>query len=603
MGTATGVAHRKLAKPALLRHLAIYLALASAQFGWAAGNGRPADTFAAIRFEPAAGDAAANRQRLAELVTEAAGGGARFVVLPELCVTGPAGATIADAEAIPGPSIEHFAGLARRLHVWLAFSLLERDPSEPRKYITAVLLDSSGRIVRRQRKVMVRINGGDVDVARGSFREILDAVDASGLRIGILSGDEIQAGIPRLANRGVETILISAEWSAEDQVSWFDLVRQLSREYDVNLVIANRSGASGDSAELTGIYSRRPEAILEKPEVRDGIHLASIARRMPSWTVPSALGLPHSVPLPTGESASAEIAELGRRLFFEKKLSSTGEVACATCHQAEKAFTNGESKGRGVYGRHTKRNPPTLLNVAFRPLLQWDGYASTLENFAKYPVSGESEMNFHYLDKVSAYLQSEPSYREAFHTAMGVDEIEFGHVAHALATYQRTLVSGDSPFDRYYYGGDKRVLSAPAERGLGLFTGKAACAQCHQIGEEYAFFADFRFHVSGVGWRAGLKRFDDIGLGSISTDDQTGLFQTPSLRNVAETAPYMHDGSIRTLEDVVDYYNRGGSRSPRQDPLIRPLGLTTQDRKDLVEFLRALTGSRKYGADGRPLEN
>ena len=570
--------------------LAISIFLAFASVSRSAGSRPPVDTFAAIQFTPKPGAVPANRERLSELVKEAAGLGARFVVLPELCVSGPAG-----AEAIPGATTEHFAGLARQLHVWLAFSILERDASEGQNYITAVLLDSSGRMLRRQRKIMVRLNGGDGDAARGSFREILDTVDAGGFRIGILSGDEIQVGIPRLANRGVETILIAAEWSAEDPVKWGEIAQQLGHEYDVNLIIANRS------AGFAGIYPRRPDALLQKPELRDGIYFASIGRRTPAWSVPSALGLPRSVPVPAWDSASAEIAELGRRLFFEKGLSATGEVACASCHRPEKGFTNGEPKGTGVYGRQTKRNPPTLLNVAFRPLLQWDGYASTLENFAKYPISGVSEMNFHYLDKVSAFLESEPSYRDAFRTAMGIDKIDFEDVAHALATYQRTLISAASPFDRYYYGADKTALDDPAKRGLALFTGKAGCAQCHQIGNEYAFFADFRYHVTGVGWNAALGRFDDIGLGSISTDDQTGLFQTPFLRNVAETAPYMHDGSIRTLPEVVDYYNRGGSRAPRQDPLIKPLGLSAQEREDLVEFLRSLTGSQKFDKWGRPV--
>jgi cytochrome c peroxidase len=585
--------------PALL---SVYVALAFPHFARASGNRQSVDAFAAIQFNPTPGAAAANRDRLAGFVEEAAGRGARFVVLPELCVTGPVRSVAADAEPIPGPSTDFFAGLARRRNISLGFSILERDPSDRRTYITAVLLNNSGRILRRQRKVMVRMNGVDGDVARGSFRQILDTVDVAGLRIGILSGDEIQAGVPRLANRGAETILISAEWSSEDPISWSDLARQLSHEYMVNLVIANRTVPKDDSPGLQ-FYPRRAEAVVKIEPVRSGVYLASISRRTSNWTIPSALGLPVSVPLPAAETSSAAIAELGRRLFFEKKLSSTGDVACATCHEPEKSFANGQKKGIGVYGRQTKRNPPSLLNVAFRPLLQWDGYASTLENFAKYPVSGESEMNFHYLDKVSAYLQSEPAYREAFRETMGVDEIEFDHVAHALATYQRTLVSADSDFDRYYYGGDKRALSAASERGLRLFTGKAECVQCHRIEDEYAFFADFRFHVTGVGWNAALGRFDDIGLGGISTGDQSGLFQTPSLRNVAETAPYMHDGSIPTLEDVVDYYNRGGSHSPRQDPQVKPLGLTAGERSDLVEFLRALTGSRKYGADGRPLEN
>jgi cytochrome c peroxidase len=295
------------------------------------------------------------------------------------------------------------------------------------------------------------------------------------------------------------------------------------------------------------------------------------------------------------------MVELGRTLFFDKNLSSTGTVSCGSCHQPERAFTNGEEKGTGVYGRKTKRNVPSLLNVAYRPLLQWDGYASTLENFAKYPVSGYTEMNFHYLDKVGHYLQSQPAYVAAFRSAMGVEEVQFDDVARALSAYERALVSGNSPFDRYHYGGDKTALNASARRGLELFTGKALCSNCHVIGERYALFMDSRYHVVGVGYLPEKKEFSDVGLGGISTGDLSGLFLTPSLRNVAETAPYMHDGSLPTLEEVVEFFNRGGIPNASLDPLVKPLFLNEQEKKDLVEFLRSLTGEQRYSAQGHRL--
>jgi cytochrome c peroxidase len=292
---------------------------------------------------------------------------------------------------------------------------------------------------------------------------------------------------------------------------------------------------------------------------------------------------------------------LGRELFFDKGLSSTGTVACATCHQPERAFTNGQAKGVGVHDRKTYRNVPTLLNVAFRPLLRWDGYASTLENFTKYPFSGVREMDFHYLDKVVAELRARPHYAAAFRSAMGAEPIEFEHVARALATYMRTLISGDSAFDRYYYQRDEAALDESARRGLALFTGKAECARCHLIGDRYALFMYFKYHFLGVGYDPEPGASEDIGLGAISTNDLSGFFQTPSLRDVAETAPYMHDGSLATLEEVVEFFDAGGAPRPGRATGLRPLLLTRQEKRDLVAFLRSLTGAQRYSADGRRL--
>jgi cytochrome c peroxidase len=295
------------------------------------------------------------------------------------------------------------------------------------------------------------------------------------------------------------------------------------------------------------------------------------------------------------------MAELGRLLFVDPNLSSTGKVSCSTCHEPAKAFTNGEAKGTGVYGRKTRRNVPSLFNVAYRPLLRWDGYASSIENFVKYPINGYTEMNFHYLDKVPAYLRSQPLYVKAFRSAMGVEEIQFEDVALALAAYQRTLISGNSAFDRYYYGKDKSALSKDAQWGLRIFTGKAKCSECHTIGNDYSLFMDDKYHNLGVGYDLVKKEYDDKGLAEISNDDLSGLFLTPSLRNVAQTAPYMHDGSLKSLDQVVDFFNRGGIRSPGLDPIMKPLRLTVGERRALVAFLQSLTGDQRYSPAGQSL--
>lgn len=556
--------------------------------------------FAAIDFAPAPGEAERNRQELVKLIAEAARRGARYVATPELGTSGayvdgarPAERGHPNAEPIPGPTTDYFARWAKELHIWLALSLPEKAEGGG-YYLTTVLLDERGQIAARNRKIMVRPEAGDGPASAGDYRDVLDTVDTGGLRLGVLSGDDLQAGVPRLAARGADTILITAGWSGQDAARWGEESRRLSKQYGVNLVVANRRGAAGPSG---AIYTRSGEVLSPGTGAVPGLAQAALRQPAQRWRIETPLGLP-SVPQPTYLAASPEIAELGRTIFFDKNLSSTKTVACASCHVPEKAFTNGETKGRGVHGRTTKRNVPSLLNVAYRPLLQWDGYASTLENFAKYPISSVTEMDFHYLDEAVGYLRSRPEYVQAFRSAMGVEPIEFEAVAHALAAYQRTLVSANSPFDRYYYGRDASALSEEAKRGLKLFTGSAACTTCHIIGDRHALFTDFKYHSVGVGYDPKYESDTDVGLGGISTNDFNGLFLTPSLRNVAETAPYMHDGSMRTLEEIVEFYDRGAGKSPHRDPRLKPLSLSPQQKRDLVAFLRSLTGDQQYTADG-----
>jgi cytochrome c peroxidase len=566
-------------------------------------------SFAAVGDVPIPGDVKRNRQRLAGLVAEAHRRGARYVVLPELGLVGSlaVSATMAApwalAEPVPGPTTDFFSRQARELGIWLAVSLPERNGDGPGFFLTTVLLDDRGEIASRYRKILVRPESDDGPAARGSFRDILDTVDDHGLRLGILAGSDLQVGVPRLASRGAEVILVAADWTDHEPVAWDEVCRQLSRDHAVQLVVANRRPAVGAAATgrwpAGGIFTPKGDAALQ---TADGpLSVADLPRRESSWRIETAMGLPGSIPVPADAPATPEIAELGRKLFFDKGLSSNGQVSCGSCHQPERAFTNGEATGTGVDGRKTYRNVPSLLNVAFRPLLRWDGYASTLENFAKYPVSGYNEMNFHYLDDAVRYVRSQPAYVAAFHSTMGVDEIQFDDVARALSTYERTLVSGNSPFDRYYYGGERSALDASARRGLALFTGSAGCARCHRIGDRYALFTDLAYHSLGIGYSAEPGRSVDIGLGAISTNDLAGFFQTPSLRNVAATAPYMHDGSLRTLEAVVDFYDHGGL--PSHDPAngLRRLDLSEQAKRDLIAFLRSLTGDQNYDAEGRRL--
>jgi cytochrome c peroxidase len=537
-----------------------------------AGAGPPASrpTSAAV----ASVRGAAPGPALEASVREAARAGARLIVLPEYALAGGG----AQAESIPGPATARLAGLARSLGVWIAAGLGERD-GRGGFYSAAVLAGPDGALELHQRKVIVRSGREDGAAHRGDFRAARDAVDAGGLRVGIMSGDDARIGIARLAERGVDIVLAPALWPDDEWAEWSALCRQYAAEFGVTIAAATPHAAA---IFLPG------KAPLEATG-RVVTATAPVAARR--WAPVSALGLPPTIPAPYFEPASQELADLGRRLFFDPKLSSTGAVACASCHQPDKAYTDGRRKGVGVHNRETKRNVPSLLNVAFRPVLQWDGYATSIENFTKYPISNVSEMDFHYLDAVPRYVNSQPGYVAGFRAALGVEKVEFPHVAKALATFERTLISGGSRFDRYQYAGEHNALDAAERRGLALFRGKAGCARCHAIGERYALFLDFKFHVLGVGYSAETGRFEDIGLAGVSTDDQKGLFQTPSLRDVARTAPYMHDGSLATLADVIEFYDRGGVPNPQLDPLIRPLGLSPSEKRDLAAFLHSLDGA------------
>lgn len=326
------------------------------------------------------------------------------------------------------------------------------------------------------------------------------------------------------------------------------------------------------------------------------------------------LGLP-PVPIPIGNAQTHEKIALGRAIFDDKRFSADGTVSCATCHRKELAHSDGLSVAEGVQKRKGTRNAPSLVNVAYLTSLFWDGRRESLEAQAQDPFVNPAE---HALDDQQALLdrvRGDREYTAAFDRVFGIQPgaITMDHVVMALAAFQRTLVAGDSLFDRYQYGGDKSVLSPSAVRGLSLFRGRADCAKCHTIGPTSALFTDQAFHSLGVGFKRIEPRLADVAAHAFNTggnkqghrlDVQADLselgrfmvtkkgadighFKTPSLRNVAMTAPYMHDGSIPTLEAAVELevYYRGIEAG-------RPLILTPQEKSDLVDFLKALTSSQ-----------
>lgn len=287
------------------------------------------------------------------------------------------------------------------------------------------------------------------------------------------------------------------------------------------------------------------------------------------------LGLGRVMPVPANNPITDEKIETGRRLFADMRLSRDGTVACTSCHDPLRAFTKPEAISPGVEGRLGRRNAPTVLNRAWGRRFFWDGRAATLEEQVLKPIEDPNEMDL---------ALSEAARR----VGMSIDEM-----SHALSTYVRSLMSGDSPYDRFL-AGERTILSPRQRNGLRVFQGRGMCTSCH----EGANFTDEDLHNTGVAWvpaaagESGAGTFADRGAAEITgrvTD--LGAFKTPTLRDVGQTAPYMHDGSLQTLEEVVDFYDRGGRPNPNLDPKMERLDLADEDKQALVEFLRtALKG-------------
>ncbi len=288
------------------------------------------------------------------------------------------------------------------------------------------------------------------------------------------------------------------------------------------------------------------------------------------------------VHIPKDNPLTAAKVELGKLLFFDPRLSVDDTVACASCHSPQFGFSNGLATAIGVKGQRGGRSAPVAINRAFSTLQFWDGRAASLEEQALGPIQASIEMG-HDLKAVVAKLKGIPGYRKRFDNAFGTNVTSEG-IAKAIASFERTLLSGDSPFDRYE-AGTKSAISPAGRRGLEIFRTKAKCTNCH-VGVN---FSDEEFHNIGVGME---KPNPDLGRFAVTKKDtDRGAFKTPTVRDVALSAPYMHDGSLKTLEAVIDYYDRGGTKNPWLDQEIRPLSLTAQEKQDLLAFLKALTGA------------
>jgi cytochrome c peroxidase len=347
------------------------------------------------------------------------------------------------------------------------------------------------------------------------------------------------------------------------------------------------------------------------------------ATRAPATEPP--LGLP-PLPLPKDNPQTPEKIALGDRLFHDDRFSTTGDVSCSTCHDADKAFTDSPLKvSEGINKLTGTRNAPTVVNSAYFTTQFWDGRSPSLEDQALHPFLNPVEMGLNDHQPILDIVRTDPEYVEAFQKVFGKagEAVTMTEVTQAIAAFERTQVTANTPFDRWFYGGETDALNESQRRGFELFVNEGRCVSCHLIEQTQALFTDNRFHNIGVGINniqsdipklasefikaeisaaeVDIKvltdaRTSEIGRFAITrTFDDLGSFKTPTLRNIAVTAPYMHDGSIANLRDVVVHYNNGGVTNegdPVNDFLsggIRPLNLSDIQIDDLVAFMEALT--------------
>jgi cytochrome c peroxidase len=290
------------------------------------------------------------------------------------------------------------------------------------------------------------------------------------------------------------------------------------------------------------------------------------------------LGLPPRAP--ADDPGAAAVVALGARLFEDPLLSSDASIACVSCHRPALGFADEARFSRGAHGRTTARNTPTLLNRAFGTRFMWDGRAASLEEQVLLPIENPLEMDLP-LEQALARLDADPRYRAEFEAALGAPPTRAG-LARALAAFVREQVLGDSPVDRFRAGAFEEL--GDAERaGLWFFESRGGCWRCHSG----ANFSDEDFHNTGVGADSGTS---DAGRAAVTgAPEDHGRFKTPTLRGVALTAPYMHDGSLATLAEVVEFYRGGGRANANLDPLLAPLDMDERDAANLVAFLRALS--------------
>lgn len=300
-------------------------------------------------------------------------------------------------------------------------------------------------------------------------------------------------------------------------------------------------------------------------------------------TVPDIGPLPAYVPMPQTNVNFVQKVNLGKQLYFDGRLSKNNAISCAFCHNPGTGFADARQFSLGAFGTAGGRQAPTVYNTSFNPFQFWDGRATSLEEQAIGPIHNPIEMAETH-ETVVPKIAKIPGYQKQFRAVFGVG-VSLQGIADAIAAFERTIVSANSAFDKYAMG-ESKAMDEAAIRGMQLFKGKARCVLCHNGPN----FTDNQFHNLGVPQEGLLK--EDLGRYNVSRRERDkGAFKTPTLRSVTETAPYMHDGVFKTLEDVIEFKNKGGEPNPNLSPLMKPLSLTPEEKADLLAFLKALQGA------------
>lgn len=365
--------------------------------------------------------------------------------------------------------------------------------------------------------------------------------------------------------------------------------------------------------------SPSPESILWLPTDASKIKDEPLTVKVPKGLNP----LTPNVNVPASNPLTKAKLELGKQLYFDPRVSLDGTISCATCHNPEKGWTDQLKFSMGIDGQTGGRNAPTVLNTVFGKTMFWDGRAPSLEAQAQGPIQNPIEMGKQSYEDIVKRLRTIPGYQQQFATVFGTD-VTLDGMAKAIATFERVAaLSGNSRFDKYNSEGDLTALSESEKRGMVLFglrlrsedefkhnvtLKKADCTSCHTG----ANFTNEQFHNIGVGWNAEKNDFADYGRFVISpigskNNSELGAFKTPTIRDIVNTGPYMHDGSMTTLEEVVEHYNKGGNPNPSLDKDIKKLNLTDSEKADVVAFMKSLTGEPTKvelptlppGADGK----
>jgi cytochrome c peroxidase len=383
------------------------------------------------------------------------------------------------------------------------------------------------------------------------------------------------------------------------------------------LLAAVAISLTSPDVSLPGAANPPPQAAVPPAAVTLGKEQApALKPALPLGISPAA----YAIAVPPGREPTAQLAALGEKLFNDKRLSVDDTVACATCHDPAKGFTDHRDNkpvSAGVQGQRGQRNAPTVLNAMFQATQFWDGRAHTLEDQAKLPILNPVEMGQKSPDDVVAKVATIPEYSEAFKALFGRG-VTYDDIAAAIAAFERTQYSGNSPFDRFM-AGDQQAISEEAKRGWALFQGKGRCSSCHAFNSVSPLFSDQRFHNIGIAahkqnfaelarkalaiLRTGdTKQIDQLALQTEYSElgrflvtknpGDIGAFKSETLRNIGITAPYMHDGSLATLWDVMDHYNKGGVPNPFLDGGMQRLALSEGEIDDMVAFLFTLTDSR-----------